>query len=1289
MSPSPGNDVPNTPQRKASGSTLLSAWKSLTSSRSKSSNPSLSSVSPIPVQAIFAGAKAPSDGPPHPPPIAKWVDLLGEEAGGAATGEPVNGGPKELAKLLFDIRPEHTIPQRVAAAESISVIVDEYPVSNLLAIWAVAEDLCDEADDTASAAGLKLLISCASSETLSPAERRAFFESISTRRGDDTLESSFDALLALTNNGKNAEALEDQLPLYLANLLQACFDSVWNARRREKKLKTQAIAKEETLFSRLLQYIADVAKFNSRLMSDTAFELLLKNIIDVCKRTNSESDLDACISLIGALITYTNVPAAAITPCVEVLADIHRQIKTLRKPVWATFKDLFRSHLGHSTVNALLDIMHRVNSAIEDQKVSVLCARGAFEVLSKLLCRAGKPGIPEVSLNLFVHACTASLAINKPDYFEEIVHFFTTALSTDQVFERLLGEADWSELLSLVLVCSDSSALSTSKPIGGTSSRSQRSASPLLDEKMVGETDTVDGLSNAVLEFADKLNIIFPRLDFVQRQSVIDFFLRLSSWVSVSALDTVLDYYSEEQLLWLSNPDWLQSCRFFADTLLKNDALPSTMRIRMVNMLRAIYDAASTVESDKSVEDLALLILQDVANEDDILVLENLCEFATGIVEWSSQAVFEDIMSLIRPAALQEQRALPDAPFNMSLSRLSPESAPVERQTETQTNVITRALVRMFLRTVNTSAFKARYLFDLLLDIATRTQSPTDARISALKLFFRLRCDSNLAIYVNVSSECESIAAVLCRTAETASAAVPNAESPQPRRPKSDRDSPFSEKRSASGDSFNLPFYRHRNARIHATVRPLWMYPGPRGLPEEPLKDASSVLFSAAIVNSDEGSPHQETLRTGAWLELVHTILKDETDWELYSYALVHLGAQLANTPLFMDAIPQIRSIRGLLCEQIRNNSFQEPPGYTSLRKAEVAICIFHILTILIAHHDHFSKTDEDEMVRAFLSGIGGWEPTANWCIHALSVSCHELQASVSKSLEPILQKMSQIITQQRVQIHVLEFLAGLSRLPELFKNFREEDYKMVFGICFRFLEASRDDRDRKKHQSSPPGIKSGFGGSLRHSAGSRDLNALSESGARFQRSAAESDLPQYVYALAHHVISFWFLSLRLEDRPKYLPWITSRLTYKDGTGSNEKDVIEEQGVVTIDMMQRVAYSERGGTTRNDSFTKPSDGEVLTKSWVVGTSIVTIETAGRTGASQITVRRPVSLRNLYSQFSLTSSSLLHFILSTSHNLQNHLATRFTFLQTFRSTPYTPLPMLACCRTISSKSITLL
>ena len=57
------------------------------------------------------------------------------------------------------------------------------------------------------------------------------------------------------------------------------------------------------------------------------------------------------------------------------------------------------------------------------------------------------------------------------------------------------------------------------------------------------------------------------------------------------------------------------------------------------------------------------------------------------------------------------------------------------------------------------------------------------------------------------------------------------------------------------------------------------------------------------------------------------------------------------------------------------------------------------------------------------------------------------------------------------------------------------------------------------------------------------------------------------MYALAHHIIIFWYLSLTRQNRQALKPFITSCLTYKSADG---KDVVEDQGMVTIDMMDRV-----------------------------------------------------------------------------------------------------------------------
>jgi len=109
------------------------------------------------------------------------------------------------------------------------------------------------------------------------------------------------------------------------------------------------------------------------------------------------------------------------------------------------------------------------------------------------------------------------------------------------------------------------------------------------------------------------------------------------------------------------------------------------------------------------------------------------------------------------------------------------------------------------------------------------------------------------------------------------------------------------------------------------------------------------------------------------------------------------------------------------------------------------------------------------------------------------------------------------------------------------------------------------------------------------------------------------------------HVVTFWFLAMKMRDRPSYLPWISKNLTYTDNSG---KETIEDQALVTMDFMLRVAYSDRDETALDPDFAKPADGEVSEKTWIVGHSLMTIQTAGRTGLSQIARRRAVSCHHI-------------------------------------------------------------
>ncbi|RAL67518.1 hypothetical protein DID88_008273 [Monilinia fructigena] len=120
-------------------------------------------------------------------------------------------------------------------------------------------------------------------------------------------------------------------------------------------------------------------------------------------------------------------------------------------------------------------------------------------------------------------------------------------------------------------------------------------------------------------------------------------------------------------------------------------------------------------------------------------------------------------------------------------------------------------------------------------------------------------------------------------------------------------------------------------------------------------------------------------------------------------------------------------------------------------------------------------------------------------------------------------------------------------------------------------------------------------------------------------QTSSSDDLPQYVYALAYHVIIFWFLSLKLTDRAGQVGWIAKNLVSTDANG-NEK--IDEQAQVTLDYMQRVAYADVDESSADPDFTPELYGEILKKRWIIGNSVVTIEQATHKGWAQITKRHP-------------------------------------------------------------------
>lgn len=340
---------------------------------------------------------------------------------------------------------------------------------------------------------------------------------------------------------------------------------------------------------------------------------------------------------------------------------------------------------------------------------------------------------------------------------------------------------------------------------------------------------------------------------------------------------------------------------------------------------------------------------------------------------------------------------------------------------------------------------------------------------------------------------------------------------------------------------------------------------------------------------------------------LVRILQNGSETWESYNAVLNHLPSQLSNHRLFRDHINVIKRLLASVCHHLEAGTYRQPPATSGLNRYYVITRLIQILTILVSYHRHLEKKEVLRTIALFNETAGsGDHVVSKYCIHALTVCCAEMPETMSSYMDDVIDKMSKMVTQRFLAIHVLQFLGALSRLPDLHRNFAQHDYKKVFGVCFSFLLSTRGAKTSLERRRTPTSESS----SAAHS---------------------EEALPEYVYALAHHLITFWYLSLKRQDRESLKPYIRSSLTYTDDHGQS---VIEDQGLVTIDMMDRVDAESDGrewqygdeeemeaSHSSNDIFTE-IDGRIVERHRLAGLLLVTTQTALRTGRTLVICRRP-------------------------------------------------------------------
>ena len=1094
-------------------------------------------------------------------------------------GQAIETEQKFRDRFLDDLHNARALSDKIAVVKAASVEIQFRSMETVSAILAAAEDFTQEgAPLEARKAGFNLLTASASHSGLDNNDRSKLMTMITIPFLAADSSPQILALRQLTDSGRNLAPLDRSLPPYLNRRIEEVFEDTTIARTTLKKQKPRRSAQpvgEELSLGNLLSLLRDIVCNSPKAFEDDQLVLLVRNLVKISKKTTVDLDLRAVVEIFRAITEFSRIPSSTLESCIEVLCATSYVAKSIN--TWPCFQNLLRSGDQAETIDILLNFL------LEPSELSDNVIRGVVATLNNVISSNGENGLPLVPLSTLAYSLRA-VSLIRSKLEPECLQIIGSLVKRSGYVDRLLKE-NWTFLHDILDEVFETRRMQAAKDDQILPSK-VTSTSPLhkLISSIPTNIEKVSGqMAKDLQEITSILASLWNTLDLQQRQFLVKLLLNLGLYVDIPDLGLAIDYMVAERLIFPTDENWDSHISMLIDVILLDTTKTSLIRCQVIYALKDVR--ASLRKSEVDIlhdKDLILHVLQYMKNEEDLAIANSLADYSTDYAQDADNEVFETILN-----TLKRLLALQDAPSAM-------------RQ-----NQIISCLVRLFLQCLPHSAYKTVRIYRILVTTASNKNMSTDTRLMAMKLLTRLRCDSKNAVKVVPFPDSQSLAVTLCRTEASAY--------PQPNFNRMSNDDPHAVRvgRSNAIDQSNLgrsrSTTRSGNAadRVAKPTPPLWMYPGSKALPEDPPPDVSQVVHANVTQNKEDMG-----LEMDLWLDAMLDMIENEDDWEIYSYILVHLPSQLSNLQLFMDAVPYLSKLQDWVLSVLGRGNFREPPASTGVKKGDVALCIFQTLTILIGYRENFGRSRMDKTVHMFLEGISKWDRATRCCIHGLAICCYEIPNSISTYLPHIISKMSKVITQSHLAVDILEFLGGLARLPHACRNLADENLRAVFGICISYIDYSREQRQKPIGGSGSRANVT----SPRYSGISGELKAASETG---HTAEVHKDLPEYVFALAYHVMTIWFLSIDIRERSKHVGWIAKRLVWKDDFGN---ETMEEQSQVTLDMMHRTAYLDLGETTLGPIFSG-EDGSILKQTWLVGMSIVTLETAIASGLTRLTKRQ--------------------------------------------------------------------
>lgn len=1135
----------------------------------------------------------------------------------------------------------NSLQSRLRTLEELSGIILSYPFQHISELWIAVEDLLEAGvPHNARKAAWGFMIACIRGQFEDLGMLRAvFYQAINNHEIWEDFDDKLHALKELTNDGRDVYGFEKNIVRLLAHWIASSFEQakvaqhVSQQRLGMQKSTTSLASLSSTPQLILLQkpiphfdttmtLLINVVKFNFVFFDELEIASLLDLLHTIC--INAPEDTAHTIGFLDVIVRYGYVPQEGLSTflkilCHTTLSDVYQE------RAWVITLNLMKSHSAHSAIR-LLCLNLRSKGEVASSVAHTRVIQGSIRLLQRSVWGSTPIDTLSVSFSTILWSLKSAVDFKSKDVNQDIVASLGSLLETHA---DDLRDLEYEIIMDVLERLTDSVK---EKPAG-----ENPSAKPFVFG-LGGHATSPGHQPNPNNAFRDAYGgLLYQFITLYSRKRIPGVAARLMTLLASlqdhlpeDTMLLLLDYYYTEHQFYPYTLNWLERLHHLVQVSVIQDKRPK-VRSRALQIALDVYDASMDFFHDAIVTAVFLDVFAHMDSETDPVLASQVSDLLIRATRTASDDLFprllDRIVHNIRCSCHAPKQPTSASSTQTSLaSRLGMTSSsstnthqnhqPTGPVVACQSLSAAIGIIDLFQHALYdpNGASRVDTFFSLLVGLAINQDVHKASRLVLLDFLLCLRVDLDHRIFCSTPSTIESMAS-----------ATEQLLSEDTRQDRGDRPG------LSGGHGRNLGFGASAQAASAARqqIGPSTAHPTHnwKQLMQGRTMQASPYVISyLEIASTTSDYPTSETLpaplvgcakvilNIPLYMTGIMTILEQERNFEVYSFVIQRLPSQLFNKHLFCNSSEQITKLHSVLVDMTLRDKFPESLRNLPLsaKRHNIHILAYKVLVILLCYNNKFSTNELHDLVHAFVVGLQRQATCAKICIHALAVCCYELPQSMTKHLPGTVLKLSQIMSTATISVHILEFLSTVARLPMLYSNFVENDYKRVFGIALKYIQYTHSVAGNTTQAQTPSTPSS--------TVSSPNSPAVATQG---QSSAATRALPQYVLIMAYQVIDVWFMLQRLSERRKYVPYIVRNLLMANEPGKR----VDEQTETCMDMLARYSYANC------EPKPKPSliqqlligptgkTGKVVTKTWLQGNAFITVRTAHSVGWAEITVRR--------------------------------------------------------------------